>query len=247
MRENRIAGRIVLAASAALIVVLAVLAFGAVEAHAAVKNGVVRKNGYLYYYKNGVKVTKDIVKIKGRNYYFSAKGRGFRSLKNKKGNRAMSKVIDHVKFKTGYTRRQKTRACYRYIVKMTYLAEPAPDTTAKGWVYKAAKRMADNKGGKCYGFASLAAVAARAMGNSDVKVHHGKCKGENDKKWVEHCWVTVGKKVLDGSYDNSWWVYKGKPSSWKLQYFFKTYDQIKDEHSGKYSVRYKDGDVYTLK
>lgn len=213
---------------------------------AAVKNGKVKKDGYLYYYRNGKKVTNDVVKISGKNYYFSSKGRGFLSLKNKKGNKAMSKVIDGVKFKSGYTRKQKARACYRYIVKMSYLVEPAPDMSASGWVYASAKKMADNRGGKCYGFASLSAVAARAMGYDSVVVHHGKVKSKSDKSWLEHCWVTVSGKVIDGSYDSSYWFRNGKPSSWTLKYFLKTYDDIK-KYDGRWGVSYKDGDTYKLK
>lgn len=244
--ENTRTIRIAIVAAALLIGLSAFEAALSGAAYAAVKNGKVKKGGYLYYYRNGRKVTNGTVKISGKNYYFSAKGRGFLSLKNKKGNKAMSKVIDNVRFKEGYTKRQKMNACYRYIVKMTYMVEPAPDTAASGWYYAAAKKMADSKAGKCYGFASLTAVAARAMGYGKVQVHHGEVKSQQDKTWLEHCWVTVNGKVLDGSYDGSNWTRSGKPSSWTLRYFFKTYDAIK-KYDGRWGVSYKDGDIYTLK
>lgn len=212
------------------------------HAHAAA-DGVVKKGGYMYYYKSGRKVTDANVKIKGVWYHFSAKGRGFRSLLNKKGNKAMSRVIDNVTFTSKLSRRGKMKRCYTYIVKMSYLPTPEPDTSQSGWYYGEAKNMAYSKGGKCYGFASLTAVAARAMGYSTVKLHYGKARRKKSDKMTPHCWVTVGGKVLDASYDNS---YRLRTGSSKLKFFFKTYDDIK-KNPANFKVEYKNNKIYKLK
>ena len=227
----------------ALLVACMAAGFAPEEHSYAAANGVVKKGGYMYYYKSGKKVTNANVKIKGTWYHFSAKGRGFRSLLNKKGNKAMSKVIDNVKFTSKLSKKGKMKRCYQYIVKMSYLPTPEPDTSQSGWYYGEAKNMAYNKGGKCYGFASLTAVAARAMGYGNVKLHYGKARRKKSDKMTPHCWVTVGSKVLDASYDNS---YRLRTGSSKLKFFFKTYDEIK-KNPDNFKVEYKDKKIYKLK
>ena len=214
------------------------------EAHAAT-NGLVKKGGYIYYYKDGKRIKNRYAKVKGKWYYFSSKGRGFRSVLNKAGNKAVSKVIDNVTFKKGMKTRTKLKRCYRYIVRMSYLIVDAPDTTAAKWYYPAAKSMADNRGGKCYGFASLTAACAKALGYKKVVLHKGKAKRTKKAQMTEHCWVTVGTKVLDASYDNSYWYRNGQPDQPVLKFFFKTYAEIK-KNPKNFKVTYKNKDLYRL-
>ena len=235
-------GSMLLAALMVLCVIYA--ACGAAEVHAA-KNGLVKKNGQIYYYKNGAKVRNKTVKIKGKYYYFSAKGRGFRSLRKKSGNKAVAKVIDKVSFKKGMSKKAKLKKCYKYIVKMSYLIEEIPDTSKAKWYYPVAKKMAYNKGGKCYGFASLTAACAKALGYKDVVLHKGTAKRKAKDKMTEHCWVTVNGKVLDASYDNSYWYRTGQPKKPTLLFFVRTYaDMSKNPYNFRVAYRY--GQDYTL-
>ena len=214
------------------------------EAHAAAK-GLVKKGGYIYYYKNGRRIKNKSVKVKGKWYYFSAKGRGFRSVKDKTGNKAVAKVIDHVKFKKGMKRSTKLKKCYKYIIKMSYFPELIPDTSTAKWYFPVANRMADKKGGKCYGFASLTAACAKAMGYKGVILHKGLAKRTQRAPMTEHCWVTINSKVLDASYDNSYWYRTGQPKTPVYKFFLKTYDAIK-LNPDNFKVTYKDKDTYIL-
>lgn len=237
MMEKRLVRTMSMLAAALMVMGIMYMIVGAKETHA-VTNGLVRKNGYIYYYKNGKKVKNKSLKVKGRYYYFSAKGRGFYSVMKNKGNRAMAKVIDHVTFKKGMTRKAKMKRCYRYIVKMSYIIGETPDTSVAKWYYPVAKQMADNMGGKCYGYASLTATCAKALGYK-VVLHKGKAKNRSAAAMTEHCWVTIGKKVLDASYDSAYWRKIGSPKTPKLKFFFKTYGDIKKKNPDGFKVRYR--------
>lgn len=217
---------------------------GTAKAYAA-KNGLVKKNGQLYYYKNGKKVKNQTVKVKGRYYYFSSKGRGFYSLRKKKGNQAVAKVIDNVTFKKGMSKKSKLKKCYKYIVKMSYLIEEVPDTSASKWYFPVAKNMAYNRGGKCYGFASLTASCAKALGFKNVILHKGLAKRKAADRMTEHCWVTLNGKVLDASYDNSYWYRTGQPKTPTFKFFLRTYTGIKS-NPYNFRVSYKYVQNFTL-
>jgi|GEM_PF-4180638 len=198
------------------------------------KKGLVRENGYIHYYRRGKLVKSEAVTVNDVTYYFSPKGRGFVSLRNRRGNRAVSRLIDQVTFKAGMTKRAKLRKLYCKVRRYQYVPydESAPKKKA-GW-YTLANKTTIRKNCKCYGYAAVSAVIAKAMGYKNVRIRLGKSRRPG-KGVSTHAWVTVGKRVLDGSFDNSYMFYTGSSS---LKFFMKTYTDIRTKNPKAYRIRY---------
>ena len=229
----------VISCAAVIFTALIVSVAGTQDGAFAAKKGLVNENGYIHFYRNGKLVKNEAVKVDGTTYFFSAKGRGFISIMSKSGNKAVSNLIDKVTFTEGMTKKTKLRRLYRKVRLFKYTAydEEAPKTKV-GW-YKLAKKTTERKGAKCYGYAATSAVLAKAMGYKNVRIRYGRCTRPG-KGISKHAWVTVGKYVIDGSYDNSYmWNCKNRGvDSTKLIFFMKTYDAIKNKNPKAYRVTY---------
>lgn len=211
------------------------VAASTVQAYA--KNGLQKSGGYVFYYKNGKKVKNTTQKVKGKTYYFSSKGRGFLSVGNSTGNKAVASVIDGAKFKSNMNNKEKLKAAYDYILKKYnyQIADvPTQNELKNGkWVYKYAYNMVKDRDAKCYNWASLTGLTARALGYK-TSIITGRAKRSADfKNQTEHAWALVnGKYVLDANYDDV----NGKAGD---QYFWKTYAQLKKSEGSEYTAEKK--------
>ncbi len=196
----------------------------------AAKNGLVKKNGKFYYYKNGKKV-KGTKKVGGKTYYFASNGEGFLSVGSKKGNQAVAKVLTNVKFSNSMSKKSKLKKAYNYILShCSYDITEKPSLKGKAWIYSKASQMMANKGGKCYEYTAITGLVAKALGYK-TQIKTGKHKlNAKAKKYTEHSWVVVnGKYILDSVRDDN----NGKGGT---QYFYRTYSQIKKSEGTQYKV-----------
>lgn len=186
--------------------------------------------GQLYYFKKvsgkSPAVVSKTAKIDGKTYYFTSKGYGFISTGNTKGNKAMEKVINNVTFKGNMTTDDKLEACYKYILKKVgYASKLKPEMTST-WYYTTAYNTISEGKGKCYHYAAITGVVAKALGYS-TKVVVGQCT-YRQKTYAEHSWVIVKK-------DSKWYVvdavYEDTPtgySSGDLKFFMNPYEKLAD-------------------
>lgn len=206
-----------------------ILVSGITPVTAEAKSGLVTSEGYTYYYKNNSKVKNTSKTVNGKKYYFSSKGRGFLSTGSSNGNKAVADVLDHVSFSASSSRGQKLRKVYDYIIaKYKYTPAETPDLSASSWVGKSAYNMVKYGDAKCYNYAALTGLCARALGYN-AKIVTGKANRSRGRKKSEHAWVLIGDRVLDTCYD----AVNGKSGD---QYYYKTYRQIKRSEGSSYSA-----------
>ena len=165
--------------------------------------------GYSYYFNKITKAGKTkgqapaLVnkekKIGGYKYYFASDGKGFFSVGNAKGNKAVAQVVTKAGFKKGMETPGKIEKCYRYIIKKyTYFGLADPDLSKKSWIFDAASAF-NNKmttvngvemGGKCYNYAAMTYLCCIASGGDKnaAAVVVGKDMGNNGNV---HAWVEL--------------------------------------------------------
>ncbi|MCR5453032.1 MAG: hypothetical protein K6F00_10420 [Lachnospiraceae bacterium] len=196
-------------------------------------------DGFKYYFKTAKDgrspaVTSRIQKLNGKKYYFSAKGKGFISVGNKTGNKAVGMLMDEITSISSADAKKSLETVYEYIVaNIRYVGVGAPDINKKGWQYDTAYETIEKKRGMCYNYASLTGLAAKALGFS-AKIVAGKgsriINGQR-RDPSTHAWVLInGKYVVDTNYATS---------KTDKNYFFKTYDEIKNSVDTTYEENKK--------
>ena len=198
-------------------------------------------NGFTYYFKKtsdkkAAALTNTTKKIGKKTYYFSSKGRGFLSVGKKKGNQAVAAVMDGVKFSSGMTNAKKQKKIYTYIVnKFSYMAAEDPDLSGKAWIYTCAYNMVYEGDAKCFNYAALTGLCFRALG-FDAKILTGTALhplATDSASQTQHAWVVITKNGTDYVYDTLYDDVNGKSG---LQFFGKTYAQIKSSQGSVYTV-----------
>ena len=137
---------------------------------------------------------------------------------NKNARKAARKVIKAANINKSMRLKKKFRRCYRVIRNYSYGVTKDKAPKNRKQVYKLALKTANRKYGKCYSYAVLTATVAKALGYKNVRVKIGKIRrpGYGVR---EHAWCTVGKRIVDGSFDNS---YKLRTGNKNLQFFMRT-------------------------
>ena len=205
----------------------------------AMQSGKKTVDGMTYYFKKASDkkapaVANKTAKISGKTYYFSAKGRGILSVGNKKGNQAVAKIIDMVKFQPSASKEDNLKVMYNKIQKRCgYLGTEGPDLGSKKWIYTKAYEMATETDGKCYEYSALTGLCAKALG-FDVKILTGKANGHagfaDRTKYTEHSWVVIDDTyILDSVYDDN----NGTSGN---QFFYKTYEELENEQGTIYQA-----------
>ena len=135
--------------------------------------------------------------------------------------------------KPSMTKRQKLRACYKYMRDhYRYINRAVVETGATGWVNRYASRFFKDKGGNCCSWAAAYTTAAKRLG-FPAKAISGKIYYANGALWGRHGWTEIkidgktfvfdpeiessyrrrGTKInlyqIDGM-DNGWFLYKKK-------------------------------------
>lgn len=89
--------------------------------------------------------------------------------------------------KPSMSKKQKLRACWRYINTFRFKARSYPDKTKKNWKYQCALDMLNKKKGNCYGIANAFAALAKEVGYQPYVIEIPKV----------HCWVRINGKYWD--------------------------------------------------
>ena len=155
-------------------------------------------------------------------------------VKNKNARIAAKTVIKKAGIKKSDKRRTKFKKCYKVIKKYKYGKKKKKAPKNKKQVFKLARKVTKKKKAKCYGYASTVATVAKALGYKNVKVRVGKINRPGQGVQV-HTWVTIGKKVVDASFDNSYTHWTG---SNKLKFFMRSYKKIKTKNPAKFRIKY---------
>lgn len=213
------------------VLVGAIIVTGFTPVIAEAKTGLIESDGYTYYYKNNHKVKNITKTVNGNNYYFSSKGRGFLSTGSSNGNKAVAYVFDHVSFSSSSSKKQKLKKVYDYIASRRCTPAGTPDFSDGKWVGISAYNMVKYGDAKCYNYAAITGLCARALGyNATIVI--GKANFSRGHMKSEHAWVIVGSRVLDTCYD----AVNGKKGD---QYYFRTYRQIKRSEGSSYTAQNK--------
>ena len=185
------------------------------------QTGAKKISGKNYYFKavnSGKKkgqapaLANNVLTKSGKTWFYNSKGvryeYRYKSVGNAKGNIAAGLVISGAKITNKQTKDVQLRKAYNYILnKCKYGMVPGlklvPNYNSKTWKYEYALSMVQKKKGRCFGYAGITYVSAKALGyNSTLTV--GKTFETNtstsDSVTLEpHAWVTVkedGKEFL---------------------------------------------------
>ena len=160
-----------------------------------------------YFLSDGTMVASQWKKISGKEYYFGSDGK---MAKNKivgsdyvlkDGTKAKSnavkyavKVVNTVS-KSGMTKAEKLKACYKWIIDNCVYARDYTDPTKlkTNWTKSYAEELFSKKAGNCYKYASAMGYCAEVLGY-EAKVAYGKI-ASNNKTMTAHGWTEV---VIDG-------------------------------------------------
>ncbi|MQN01540.1 MAG: transglutaminase domain-containing protein [bacterium LCO1.1] len=169
-------------------------------------------------------------KVSGKTLYFSNTGKGFISCGNTEGNQAVASVIEGAKLSNSMTQDQKLSVVYNYILnKYNYTISDPADLSSNQWIYTCAYNMFKYGDAKCYNYAALTGLSANALG-FNVRFETGVAARSAGGEKTEHAWVVVNDQyVLDSCYDDV----NNKSGN---QYFYKTYDEIRDSEGSEYQV-----------
>lgn len=163
-------------------------------------------------------------------YFYDSKGVRYEFKYNSTGNEkygdaAVGKVLSAAKVKASADKQANLEKVYKYIVKKYgYIGRPRPKLKSKGWEFKCAYDMvmgmnsmgtqkAGKYEGKCYNFAAITGLAAKALG-FDGRVHAGTCKKPVATDYTEHAWYLYSEdgktKILDSMWEHNEYKKSGK-------------------------------------
>ncbi|MCR5202775.1 MAG: transglutaminase domain-containing protein [Lachnospiraceae bacterium] len=192
---------------------------------------VVNLNGaYITAKKNNKQIKNKYVKYKGKKYWFSSKGRGFLTVGDKKGDKAVAFILDNTKFKKGMKKNKKLKKLYATIVNKCAYSEVKTPKFKSNWYYKTGFKLSKTKRGKCYDYAALTALCAKSLGLK-AYIIIGKCE-KNNERYIEHSWVTVDNKVLDSFFEDTDCSDKTNEPGFCL----KSYEEVKEYYGYKYVI-----------
>ena len=199
----------------------------------AMKSGAKKIKGKNYFFKkvtSGKKkgqapaLAKAALTKSGKAYFYKANAQRYefqyKSTGNNKGDTAVGAVLSGADVKSVSGNEARLKKAYVYIVnKYSYNSRPTPNLRATDWTYKCAYDMAmgmnmmgkeatGNYTGKCYNFAALTGLTAKALGYSTAIVP-GTCKKPGSSDYTEHAWAFLNE---GGSFYllDSMWDYNGK-------------------------------------
>lgn len=197
------------------------------------KKGKVSIDGFVYYFAAGKDgkapaVVNQKKKVGKKNYYFTKKGRGFFASSDKKANLAAASVMDGVKFTSKMTKLQKLETTYRYILKKyDYMVADVPNLKTKKWIGPTAYNMVKDGDAKCYNYAALTGVCAKALGFKVTVVTGTSRRSAASTRTQEHAWVEIGGRILDTCFDDT----NQKAGE---QYFNRTAEEIRAAEGTEY-------------
>ena len=213
------------------------------------------KNYYFKAVKSGKKkgqapaLTNNVLTKSGKTWFYNSKGVryefAYKNVGNEKGNIAVGRVLSEAKVKTEKTKEARLKKAYGYIVnKYSYMSRPTPKNfKTAAWTYQCAYDMAmgmnrmgkqpeGKYAGKCYNFAALTGLTAKALGY-DTTIVPGTCQRPDSDKATEHAWAEISEDeyvfVLDTMWDNN-----GKRAGKGIYNFFKV--QITKQSDGSFYV-----------
>lgn len=197
----------------------------------AMKHGSKKIKGKNYYFnkiKSGKKkgqapaLAKEALAKGGKAYFYKANAQRYelqyKSTGNIKGDTAVGAVLSGANVKSVSGNEARLKKAYVFIVnKYSYNSRPTPNLKTNAWTYKCAydmamgmnmmgKEAAGNYTGKCYNFAALTGLTAKALGYNTVIIP-GTCKRPGANAYTEHAWAIInegGKHfLLDSMWDHN--------------------------------------------
>lgn len=189
--------------------------------------------GFVYYFaakKDGKApaVVNTKRKVGKKYYYFTKTGRGFLASSNKKANLAAASVMNGVKFTNDMTSMEKLETTYRYILKKyDYEIADVPNLNSRKWIGTCAYNMVKDGDAKCYNYAALTGVCAKALGFKVTVVTGTSKRSATSVRAQEHAWVEINGRVLDTCFDDT----NQKDGE---QYFYRTFEEIRSGEGTEY-------------
>ncbi len=201
------------------------------------KSGKKTVSGFTYYFnkaKDGKApaLMSKSKKLSGKSWYFSSKGRGFYSVGDTTGDKAVAKLWDKLEedaFDGISSDEDRLRVVFDAVLEnMTYAGYIKTKHDDTNWQFDDALTAISGGKGKCFHYASLTGLAVKALGiKSDIIVG----EGTRVDRASEHAWGLVNDKyVIDTVYNDD----DGKGKVEKYVYFYKTYDELKENPGTTY-------------
>ena len=208
-----------------------------------------KKVGSAYYYFNKKSGKAPALRnasreIDGEIWFFQSDGKRYaycyEDTGSTAGNDAAGIIISEAKIKPdGLGGEAELREAYSAIVsRSSYRITLEPDFSSNKWIGKFAEDCAENKGGKCYGFAALTYVTFKALGEHPV-INTGEFSRSPGGEKGDHAWVVAENQngddvIYDTNQDN---LISKDPAS--LTFFAKT---ITYQNEGKTSFTVQGSD-----
>lgn len=183
-------------------------------------------------------VADKAVKIRGKLYYFRKNGKKydftFKDTGSSYGNTAVGRVVSKSKLKKSASAEKNLKVFYESLCSnYNYAITGVPNLSNSKWLGRFAYDFTRDGGGKCYGWAAITGLGAKALG-FDSKIICGKVEkiSKDVKKGpFEHCFVVVNKDdkeyIIDSQYEK-----RENPGLQELKYFMKEASKTEKDSEG---------------